>query len=554
MVGDEELLTRVDRPGARAAPPQGDTAPVTRPSAPSLARSSIGGSSSTTVGSPLAVLARDEILRTRMFCYMGFVIAAVALSAIPFLPGGYWETRILVVGISCAVVGLVYLFHRTRTPETFHGFGAAIGWYIPALGVDAATPYFGPYSPVAILFVLGIYFTALGQSRRLALALYVTFAVTQGACGVLAILGVADPGIFRGDYLPTSVQIIAQLLVQMILAATYFIARASRRSQLIAIGELEAAIRAVAQREALLQEAREELRRALGGGRGRFTEQTIGHYRLGDLIGRGAMGEVYEGVDTRSEEPVAVKMLSSTSLGNAQHVQRFLRELTTAAALRSPHIVRVIEVGDEPLPHLVMERLRGRDLSTILRERRVLPEAELVDLIRQIGDGITAAGAAGVIHRDLKPQNVFLAEGTWKILDFGVSRVTDTGDTLTAGQLVGTPAYMAPEQASGGEVTHASDLYALAAIAYRCVTGHAPFASGEIHDVLYRVVHTRPRRPSSLAKVSPELELVLAIGLAGKPRDRFATATELADAIAAAVDGGISETLRARALRVGSWA
>src|SRR5262249_31753624 len=158
-------------------------------------------------------------------------------------------------------------------------------------------------------------------------------------------------------------------LVQLVFAAAFFIARASRRASLAALGELQDASRAIAQREALLQEAREELRRALGTGRGRFTEQTLGSYKLGELIGRGAMGEVYEGVDTRDGQPVAVKMLAQTSLGNPDHVQRFLRELRTAIAIDSPNVVRVLAVGEEPLPHLVMERLQGRDLSSILRDK-----------------------------------------------------------------------------------------------------------------------------------------------------------------------------------------
>jgi serine/threonine-protein kinase len=533
MATSDELLTRVDRRRARSSVPH------------ELA-------STTTVRSALA---RERVLRTRAYIYMGLVVGGVGLIVVPALPGGYWETRILIFAIVVAIIAQLYLLRRLLAPETFHSrVGTIVTACVGAVVVSAAVLYFGPYSPAPVLLVLAIYFTALSETLPVALALYLACALTQGITSLFAIAGIGDPGIFHGDYLPATVRVIVQLLIQLILAATFLVARASQRSQLIAISELEAATRAVAQREALLAEARDELRRALGGGRGRFTEQTIGNYRLGELIGRGAMGEVYDGVDARTGESVAVKMLSQSSLGNAQHVQRFLRELRTAAMLRSPNIVRVLEVGDEPLPHLVMERLRGRDLSSILRDKRVLDDAELVDLIRQIGAGITAAGEAGVIHRDLKPQNVFLDGRTWKILDFGVARATDSGDTLTAGHAVGTPSYMAPEQAAGGEVSHASDLYALAAIAYRCITGHGPYAAGEIHDMLYRIVHSRPRRPSSLAKVSAELEGVLAIGLARDPRDRFATAGELADAFAEALAGRIARPLRLRALRASAWA
>ena len=529
------------------------SAPISRTFGSEPGRSLAG----TTVGSPIEALAHAEILGTRKFCYVGTVIAAGGAFAVTLLPGHVISTRIFLVAIATAVCGLMYLLRRTYRPATFHqGMGTAIGWYIPAIAVCGAIPYFGPFSPVAVLLVLGIYFTAMGASFRLAALIYATCALAQGVTGALVIAKVIeDPGFIYADYLSIKVQIICQCLVQLVLGGTFIVARAQRRSSLIALGELERAVRAVAQREALLEEAREELRRAVGSGRGRFTDQTIGNYRLGDLIGRGAMGEVYEAVDPRVNQAVAVKMLSQASLGNAHHVERFLRELRTAATIDSPNVVRVLEIGEQPLPHLVMERLRGRDLSAILRGKRALPTDRVVDLVRQVGAGITAAGAAGIIHRDLKPQNLFLSGSTWKILDFGVSRLADTSDTLTAGHVVGTPAYMAPEQARGAAVDHRTDLYALAAIAYRVLTGVSPFSGGEVAETLYRVVHTAPRRPSSLATLPDEVDLVLAIGLAKDPDARFATAAEFAAAIAAAFAGTLDEDLRRRGQALhGAWA
>jgi serine/threonine-protein kinase len=552
LEGSVAGATVLDKPAPRTS-----ATTLEPPSSSLVARSSLaGGSANTTVASPLDALARDEVLRTRSFVFMGFGVAAFGLASIPFLPGGYYVTRIFVACVVIALGGLVYLFHRTRDPATyFRGPGATIGWLLAAAAVNSAVPYFGPYSPVPVLPLIGIYFVGLGQSRVLAFGLYAICALVEALSGGLVVAGVADPGIIRGDYLTLETQIVALLLIEMIFVAALYISRASRRVSLAALGELQEAIRAVAQREALLQEAREELRRALGSGRGRFSDQRIGPYQLGELIGRGGMGEVYEGVDTRSEQKVAVKMLAQTSLGNAEHVQRFLRELRTAVAIDSPNVVRVLDIGEEPLPHLVMERLHGRDLSSILREKRVLAPAKVVDLLQQVGDGITAAGARGVIHRDLKPQNVFLADKTWKILDFGVSRLADTGDTLTAGHLVGTPAYMAPEQARAARVDHRTDLYALAAIAYRALTGHAPFSSGDIADVLYRVVHTPPRRPTSHAQLPADLDLALAIGLAKDPADRFATAAELATAVRDALEDKLSDATRARARAIeNAWA
>jgi serine/threonine-protein kinase len=275
------------------------------------------------------------------------------------------------------------------------------------------------------------------------------------------------------------------------------------------------------------------------------------------VIGRGAMGEVYEANDPRTSTRVAIKLLSQTSLGNPNHVKRFLRELRTASNIASPHVVKVLEIGEQPLPYLVMERLEGMTLGEILRTKRSLSAGELGDLILQIGAGITAAAAAGIVHRDLKPTNLFLHRGEWKILDFGVARAIDQGDTLTSGHVVGTPSYMAPEQASGGTVDHCTDLYALAAIAYRCITGHPPFAAGEIAETLYRVVHTRPRRPSELApSLPPDVDLVLGIGLAKRPGDRFAAAIDFAGALVDALDARLSPDLRDRGGlldRGGAW-
>lgn len=516
-----------------------------QPTAPGTLGSTTGAASEWS--SPQGALHQAEVLRTRNFSIVGICLALSGAILIPQLPGSYVATRILLGAMAIAISGMLYLLHRTRTPATFGGIGITIGWYIPVLGVCATVPYFGAFSPAAILLVLGIFFTGLGGSLGVALSTYLTCAGVQAITSGLVITGViADPGIIHASYLTPFVQLITQVLVQLVLACTFIISRASRRSALFSLAELERAVRAVAHREALLEEAREELRRVVGSGRGRFSDQTIGHYQLGDLIGQGAMGEVYQGSDVRDGSQVAIKMLSRASLSSTQHVQRFLRELQNSSQIVSPNVVKVLDIGDRPLPHLVMERLVGRDLSAILRTRRVMSHARVIDLIRQVGAGITAAGAAGVIHRDLKPQNIFLAGATWKILDFGVSRLAESGDTLTAGHIIGTPSYMAPEQASGAELDHRADLYALAVIAYRALTGHTPFASGKVAETLYRVVHTAPHRPSSHTPLHEDVDLVLAIGLAKHPEQRFATAGELADRLAEALVGTLPEPIRKR--------
>ena len=543
-----------------SAPPEdptialGPEKPVTprgrRPSS-----SSIGGTAA--VSAPLEALERDEIRRTRWFCYVSFTISLVAGASLWWLDGDPAATAVLLGALAAAVLATVFMLYRTRDPIAFRRPSTALGWLVPAAATTAAIPYFGAFSPAPVVLVLGIFFTGLGKSRRLARVVYVVCAGVQGVVGLLAVAGLTrDTGLVHAGYLDLRQQLIVQGLVQFVFATTLFVARMSRRTQLVAIEELEREVRISAHREALLLEAREQLDRALRPGRGRFSGQQIGGYLLGAVIGRGAMGEVYEASGPGG--PVAIKLLSEASLGNPNHVVRFLRELRTAAAIEAPNVVRVLEVGQDPVPYLVMERLEGKTLSDVLRSRRVMAPADVIDMIRQIGAGITAASAAGVVHRDLKPQNVFRHGETWKILDFGIARALNQSDTLTAGQIVGTPAYMAPEQASGGAVDHATDLYALAAIGYRALTGHPPFASSDLAEAAYRVVHTAPRRPTDLVPRLPhEVDLVLAIGLAKQASDRFAAAEELAEALADAVTGQLAPAVRHRGfalVRAGAWA
>ncbi len=547
-VDAESTATETVAPSNRAA-----SATPPRPLTPYPATSA---GSSTTIGSPLEALERDELMRTRRFCAIGALIGLAGGASVPLLPGDPTASVILLSAVGCALTAVLFLYMRTSDPIKFRKTSTLLGWYVPAVCVTTSIPFFGVFSPAPLVLVLGVYFTGLGKSQGLALAVYVTCAGAQAIVAALVITGaVRDTGIVQILPLGVREQWIVQGLVQIVLLGTYVTARISRRTALAAVGELERAVRLAAHREALLLEAREELERALRQGRGRFTDQTIGGYQLGEVIGRGAMGEVYSAVDANGRV-VAVKLLSQASLGNVNHVLRFLRELRTAAGLSSQNIVRVIDIGEKPVPYLVMEKLEGKTLAEMLRNQRALPAGEVLDLVRQVGAGITAAASAGIVHRDLKPQNVFLHKGTWKILDFGVARAIDSGDTLTAGHVVGTPSYMAPEQASGGTVDHCTDLYALAAIAYRSLTGHPPYAAGEIAETLYKVVHTLPRRPSELVELPPDVDLVLAIGLAKRPGRRFTSAIELSDALFHAFAQTLPHSIRERGLqleREGAW-
>jgi serine/threonine-protein kinase len=362
---------------------------------------------------------------------------------------------------------------------------------------------------------------------------------------------VVDRGIVSMASLRTIDQVGVLGVVEFLYFITFYTARRSQRVTLEHVSNLEQAVRGVAQREALLAEARAELDRALKvGGPGRFTEQVVGSFKLGMLIGRGGMGEVYEAdgvAATRGE--AAVKLLHPGTLSDPTHVARFMREAQTVAKLDSEHVVRVLEVGTTSgeVPYIAMERLRGHDLAHQLRKQRRLALPQAAALAQQIANGLEAARTAGIVHRDLKPHNVFFAgDRVWKILDFGVSKAGGSG-TLTKGHVIGTPAYMAPEQARGEDVDHRADVYSLAAILYRSVTGHPAFTGKDVPTTLYDVVYRIPTQPSMLAALPADVDRVLALGLAKDSRDRFATALELATWFSAAITEELTAEQRRRA-------
>ena len=495
--------------------------------------------------SPVEALDEDEVRRTRWFCLIGAVIAACGTVAVLFLPGDPRIGRVLTGAVAVGAIALAVLYTRTGSTRSYYRPSTNIAWFIAASCATVAIPYFGPFSPGVMVLVLVIYFFGLGRSSSLALAIYGECMVVQAVFGGLVCAGARDYGVVSGDRLGPREQIILQALIQTIYLATYVTARMSRRTTTRALQELEAAVRTAAHREALLLEAREQLARVPRPGHGRFTNQILGGYELGAVLGNGSMGEVYAARGPEGE--VAVKVLGKASFGNEQHLARFLRELRISARVISPHVVRVIEVGEDPVPYLVMDRLSGQSLSAILSSQRTLPAGETIELAHQVGLGITAARDAGVVHRDLKPQNIFRDQDLWKVIDFGVARGADQLDTLTKGNIVGTPSYMAPEQASGEPVDHATDLYALAAVIYRAITGCPPYAGSEVPEVLYKVVHTRPRRPSELVQVPREIDVVLAIGMARDAKLRFRSADELVEGLREAFAGRLSAIVARRA-------
>ncbi len=503
---------------------------------------------------PIEALHAEEVVRTRMFLKIAVVIVLAAIAAATIAGGDPMARLILFAGCGVTVFSCLWMLAVTRDPAKFTVPRLTVVAVLVALGAYGGVYYWGTVSPATAIIVYGIYFFSFGASVRATLGIYLWCALLQLAMSTPIILEwIADRGLIKTTQMSLREQLMSQAVVQFLYLCAYVTARASRKTLLDAVEQLERAVRAVSQREALLNEARAELDRALRvGGPGRYTEQVVGSYQLGALLGRGGMGEVYEATSVHDGSEAAVKLLHLGALADPQHVKRFVRETEAAARIDSPYVVTVLEVGTTAgeIPFLAMERLRGFDLAHHLRRRRKLSVAQVVSLVRQVGTGLRAAQAAGIVHRDIKPHNLFLAEKdgklTWKILDFGVSKVGASG-TLTRGHVVGTPGYMAPEQARGDEVDGRADLYALAALIYRCLTGHPPFTGKDVPTTLYDVVYKMPTRPSLLGDLDGDVDRVLAIGMAKRADDRFQDGDELADALVAAATGTLAEGLRLRA-------
>jgi serine/threonine-protein kinase len=525
------------------------------PATRGLPPSAEGDTRLSTATTPLEAMRAEEVERTRAFGKLAIAIGVFATVAVS-LAGGHPLAKALFASAIAVMIGavswlLIYIRDPNRyTPERvilpgITGFAAVLGGVL----------YWGIASPASAVMLFGIYFFALGQSLRATLAMIAIGVIGHLVLAILVMTAVMpDIGVIKTTQMPMREQIISQITIQLLYASALFFGRRSRRATMDAVERLDRAVRAISMREALLAEVRQELDRALKvGGPGRYTEQEVGSYRLGNLIGRGGMGEVYEAKSVHDSSEAAVKLLHPSTLADPHAVKRFLREAEVAARLESDNLCSVFEVGMTAgeIPFIAMERLRGFDLAHHLRRSRRLSLAQTVSLVKQIAAGLAVAHKTGVVHRDIKPHNLFLSElqgrFTWKLLDFGVSKMAGGGGTLTAGHVVGTPGYMSPEQARGEDVDLRTDVYAMTTIAYRCLTGHPAFTGKDVPTTLYDVVYKMPTRPSVLTELPEDVDRVLAIGMAKDRADRFGTPAELAAAMALAADSQLDAGTRARA-------
>jgi serine/threonine protein kinase len=262
-------------------------------------------------------------------------------------------------------------------------------------------------------------------------------------------------------------------------------------------------------------------------------------YELEELVGSGGMSSVYRANDSLLERHVALKVMHEQLLSEGDHVERFRREARLAAQLSHPNIVTVIDRGEqEGRQFIVFEYVEGENLKALVEREAPLPERDAVELALQVADGLSFAHANGLVHRDVKPQNVLLTEdGRAKVTDFGIARSIDVHQGLTqTGTVMGTSDYISPEQARGGPVDACSDIYSLGAVLYELLTGEVPFQGDNFVSVALRHINEPPpsvreRRP----ELSPRIDAAIRKAMAKDPDDRFETMEAFAAELRAAL-------------------
>jgi serine/threonine protein kinase len=261
-----------------------------------------------------------------------------------------------------------------------------------------------------------------------------------------------------------------------------------------------------------------------------------GRYRLEGRLGFGGMSTVHLALDLRLERQVAVKLLAEHLADDPTFVSRFQREAQAAARLVHPNVVQIFDSGlDEPSGRhfIVMEYIEGSSCAEILRDDGWVEVDEAVSIIAQACEGLDYAHRHGVVHRDVKPGNLLRArEGEVKLADFGIAKATEQSSITQVGSVLGTAAYLAPEQARGEEAGPRADLYALGVVAYQLISGRLPYEATSLTELALKQQREEPAMLDTLvAAVGPELADAVALALALDPRDRYQTAREMGRAI-----------------------
>jgi serine/threonine protein kinase len=282
------------------------------------------------------------------------------------------------------------------------------------------------------------------------------------------------------------------------------------------------------------------------------TQVLAERYELGDRLGVGGMSTVLTAFDRRLERPVAVKLLAEHLADDSQFVARFRREALAAARLVHPNVVQVFDFGlDESSGrhYIVMELIRGQSGAEILRDEGILGVQEALSMVLQACRGLEYAHRNGVVHRDVKPGNLLRAEdGVVKLADFGIAKaVTDESAITQVGSVIGTAAYLAPEQAAGETVGPPADLYALGVVTYQFLSGRLPYEAQSLTELALKQMREIPPPLDELnPEVTPQLAVAVDRALALDPRERYADAESFRDALTDGARGvGPTEITRA---------
>ena len=279
--------------------------------------------------------------------------------------------------------------------------------------------------------------------------------------------------------------------------------------------------------------------RAVGGDQLRPGATFAGRYEVKEIIGAGGMGVVYRAFDRELQEPIAIKTLKPEAMaGGSAGLDRFKQEIRLARRIAHRNVVRTYDLGEQNgMYYLTMEYVEGTSLKQLIVSRGKLPVAVTLTVGKQLCRALEVAHAEGVIHRDIKPQNIVVEpSGFLKVMDFGIARLANPpkGKGLTeAGTSIGTPDYMSPEQLSGAELDPRSDLYAAGVVLFECLTGRLPFEAETTWALVAKHLEEETPDPRKFnAEVPPVLAAVILKAMAKNPADRYATATEMHDALA----------------------
>lgn len=252
-------------------------------------------------------------------------------------------------------------------------------------------------------------------------------------------------------------------------------------------------------------------------------------YKLTERVGLGGMAEVYRAEDNVLGRTVAVKVMLPQYAADPTFTKRFRQEAASAANLQSPYIVSIYDWGlDGETYYIVMEFLRGTDLKTAIKERGAINQRKAAEIGSQVAQALSVAHEGGIIHRDIKPQNIMIQpDGNIKVMDFGIARAGDAGLSQTA-TVLGTAHYVSPEQAQGKELTGASDIYSLGVVLYEAATGQLPFDGQDAVSVAVKQVNETPALPSTInPNIDPNLEAIIMKALEKDPARRFKDASEM---------------------------